>query len=165
MGKSLIAKLGGIGVAIAVALGFYFVQSKGEEKIEQAKAPDVGECVYFQKDGINDEAKDATCGDAKSSHKVVGDDGNCGTNETTYQVTKGTGSDNALVSLCLVLDAKKGDCFDINEEAKVVCADTKGQSTSVKVASVAKAGGKCANPGQPLEYEKRDTLLCLVPNA
>lgn len=165
MGKSLIAKLGGIGVAIIVAIGLYFVQSKGEEKIEQAKAPDVGDCVYFKKGASGDEAKDATCGDAASSHKVVADDGTCGTNETTYQITKGAGSDNTLVSLCLVLDAKKGDCFDLDSEDKVVCADTKGQPTSVKVASVGKAGGKCANPGQPLEYEKRDSLLCLVPNA
>ncbi|NYI44007.1 hypothetical protein BJ993_001087 [Nocardioides aromaticivorans] len=165
MGKSLLGKLGGIGVAIIVAIVFYVVRDKGEEKIEQAKAPDVGDCVYFEKDGLNDEAKDATCGDAKSSHKVVGDDGSCGTNETTYKVTKGAGSDDELVSLCLVLDAKKGDCFDINEEAKVVCADTKGQPSSLKVVSVAKAGGKCANPAQPLEYEKRNTLLCLAPNA
>ena len=163
MGKSLLGKLGGIGVAIIVALGFYFVQNKGEEKLEQAKAPDVGECVRFEKDGVNDEAKSATCGDAASSHKVVGDDGNCGTNETTYKVT--SGSDNELVSLCLVLDAKKGDCFDINEEAKVVCADTKGQSSSLKVVSVGKAGGTCANPAQPLEYEKRDILLCMAQNA
>lgn len=162
MGKSLLGKLGGIGVAIIVAIGFYFVQNKGEEKIEQAKAPDVGDCVYFEKTTSGDEAKDATCGDAGSSHKVVGDDGNCGTNETTYKVT--SGSNNELVSLCLVLDAKKGDCFDYQSEDKVVCADTKGQPTSVKVASVGKAGAKCANPGQPLEYDKRDTVLCMVPN-
>ncbi|HWJ10265.1 MAG TPA: hypothetical protein VNS46_12875 [Nocardioides sp.] len=165
MGKSLIAKLGGIGVAIIVAIVVYFVQGKGEEKLEQAKAPDVGDCVYFKKGASGDEAKDATCGDAKSSHKVVGDDGSCGTNETSYQITKGSGSDDALVSLCLVLDAAKGDCFDVNTEDKVVCADTKGQPTSVKVASVGKAGDKCANPGQPLAYEKRDILLCMVPNA
>lgn len=163
MGKSLLGKLGGIGVAIIVAIGFYFVQNKGEEKLEQAKAPDVGECVYFEKTASGDEAKSTKCGETKSSHKVVGDDGSCGTNETTYKVT--SGSDNELVSLCLVLDAAKGDCFDLNSEDKTVCADTKGQPTSVKVASVGKAGGKCANPGQPLEYEKRDTLLCLVPNA
>jgi hypothetical protein len=165
MGKSLLAKLGGIGVAIVVGIIFLVVRNVGEDKIEQAKAPDVGDCVYFVKDGLSDEAKDAKCGDAKSSHKVVGDDGSCGKNETSYKITKGAGSDNELVSLCLVLDAKKGDCFDLNSEDKLVCADTKGQPTSVKIASVGKAGGKCANPGQPLEYKKRDTLLCLVPNA
>lgn len=165
MGKSLLGKLGGIGVAIIVAIGLYFFQSKGEEKIEEAKAPDVGQCVYFVKDGVNDEAKDVDCGDAKASHKVVADDGACGETETNYTVSKIGSGDNAIVDLCLVLNAKKGDCFDQTTEDKVVCADTKGKATVFKVASVGKAGAKCANPAQPLEYEKRNTLLCLAPNA
>lgn len=161
MGKSLLTKVGSIGVAIIVALVFYFVRSKGEEKLEEAKAPDVGECVYFVKDGINDKAEDAKCGDAKASHKVVGDDGKCGENETSYQVSR-TG-DDAIVDLCLVLNAKKGDCFDTASEAKVACADNKGSATVAKVVSVGKPGDKCANPAIPIAYGKRDLLLCMGP--
>ncbi|TWG93899.1 hypothetical protein L615_000600000120 [Nocardioides sp. J9] len=162
MGKSLVARLVGIGVAIAVALGVYYFSSRGEEKAEQAKAPDVGECVYFEKDGTNDEAVEVGCGDAKASHKVVGDAGSCGANETGYQVSR-AGSD-AFVDLCLVINAAKGDCFDLATEGKVDCAATKGQPQVQKVASVGKAGGACATPGQPFEYAEQDTLICFVPN-
>lgn len=161
MGKSMLTKLGSIGVAIIVALGFYFVRSKGEEKLEEAKAPDVGECVYFVKDGLNDEAKDAKCGDANASHKVVGDDGKCGENETSYQVSRP--GDDAIVDLCLVLNATKGDCFDTSSEAKVPCADNKGSATVAKVVSVGKPGDKCANPAIPISYGKRDLLICMGP--
>lgn len=165
MGKSLLGKLGGIGVAIIVAIGFYFVQNKGEEKLEQAKAPDVGECVYLEKKGTEDVPVNAKCGSDKASHKVVGEGGNCGEGEGVYTVSaSGTGKD-AFVELCLVLDAKKGDCFDQNTENKVACADNKNSPTVFKISSVGKAGGKCANPGQPLEYPKRDILLCVVGNA
>ncbi len=164
MGKSILTRLGGIGLAIVVALGIYFVRSKGEDKIEQAQAPDVGECVHFEKDGANDKPVDATCGTAESSHKVVADDGNCGPGETSYRVSRGSGG-GSIVELCLILDAKKGDCFDTSDESKVDCAASKNESTVVKIASVGKAGAKCANPGQPIEFTKQDVLLCLVPNA
>lgn len=163
MGKNVLVKLGSIGVAIIVAIGIYFVKGKGEEKIEQAKAPDVGQCVYFEKDGIDDKPVDAKCGDDKSSHKVVGDKGSCGENETTYQVTRGGSSSDALVELCLVWDAAKGDCFD-QDEAKVDCAAAKG-TPSLRIVSVGKLSDKCAKPAEPLDYPKRDVRLCAVPNA
>lgn len=163
LGKGLLGRLVGAGVAIAVALGIGVVLNKGGDKVEEAKAPDVGECVYFEKDGVNDKTVDAKCDDAKASHKVVADDGDCGQGETTFQITRGAGSD-AIVDLCLVLNAKAGDCFD-TEENKVDCDATKGQATVQKIASVGKAGDTCANPGQPYEFTKRDILLCVVPNA
>jgi len=163
MGKNVLVKLGSIGVAIIVAIGIYFVKSKGEEKIEQAKAPDVGQCVHFEKDGTEDKPVDAKCGDAKSSHKVVGDKGACGENETTYQVTRSGSSSGAIVELCLVWDAKKGDCFD-TDESKVDCAAAKG-SPSIKIVSVGKISARCAKPAEPLDYPKRDLRLCAVPNA
>lgn len=163
MGASILKKLGGVALAIVVAVGIFFVKSKGEDKVEQSKAPDVGECVYFKKDGTNDKPVDADCGSATSSHKVVGDKGGCGENETTYKVSRGTSS-GAIVELCMVLDAKKGDCFNISEEAKVPCASNKTSSV-VRVTSVGKAKAKCAGQAQPLVYAERDTSICLVPNA
>ena len=164
MGTSILKKLGGVAIAIVVALVFFVVRSKGEEKVEQSKAPDVGECVYFKKEGANDKPVDASCGSDKSSHKVVGDSGKCGENETTYQVTRGGSTSDAIVELCMVLDAKKGDCFDIQEESKVPCASSKTSSV-LRVTSVGKAKAKCGGQSQPLAYPKRDTTLCLVPNA
>ncbi len=158
----ILKRLGGLALVIVVAIVFFVVRSKGEDKVEQSKAPDVGECIYFKKDGVNDEPVDATCGSDKSSHKVVGDKGGCGENETVYKVSRGSDAD-AIVELCMVLDAKKGDCFD-QDEAKVPCATNKGQ-TVIRVASVGKAKAKCANPSQPLAYPKRGTTLCIVPNA
>lgn len=160
MGKSILTRLGGIGLAIVVALGIYFVRSKGEDKIEQAQAPDVGECVHFEKDGANEKPVDATCGTAESSHKVVADDGNCVDPETTY--TLGRPGDDALVELCLVYDAKAGDCFDDATREKVDCAAAKGNKNAFKVVSVGKSGTQCANPGQPYEFPERKILLCVV---
>lgn len=165
LGKGLVGRLIGAGVAIAIALAIGFVWNKGSDKVAEAKAPDVGECVYFEKDGTNDKTVDADCGDAKSSHKVVSDEGDCGPAEVNFTISDVGSASDAIVDLCLVLDVKAGDCFDQTTEDKVDCAATAGEATVVKVASVGKAGDDCATPGLPQEYTKRDILLCLVPNA
>lgn len=167
MGKSLLGKLGGIGVAIAVALGLYFFQSKGEEKIEEAKAPDVGDCVYFKTASSTEKATTISCGDAKSTYKVASDDGKCDDNETSYRISLGTGDTGNVADLCLTLDAAKGDCFEVTStsEKKVDCASSKGAADAFKVVSVGKSGGKCATPAQPIKNKTRNTLLCLSPNA
>lgn len=129
---------------------------------DDADAPSVGECVYFSRDGLNDEHTEVDCDDAQASHEVVDDDGDCGANETTYEITRG--SSDTVADLCLVLNARKGDCFDINEETKVPCADHRGETTVVEVAGVDRAGTTCRGAAQPLEYADRDLVLCLVPN-
>lgn len=129
---------------------------------DDADAPSVGECVYFSRDGLNDEHSEVECADPKASHEVVDDDGDCGSNETTYEITRGRS--DTVADLCLVLNARKGDCFDINEETKVVCADHRGETTVVEVARVGRAGTTCRGAAQPLEYADRDLVLCLAPN-
>lgn len=164
MGKSLIAKLGGVGIAIIIGIVFYFVQGKGQEKIAEANAPEVGQCLSVT-GTINAEHKEHDCGDLAATYKVTADDGACDANETTYKISLGTSDSGNVADLCLALNAAEGDCLALSAstEEKVDCAATKG--TSLKVASVGKAGSDCATPGQPLEYEKRDILICLVENA
>lgn len=164
MGKSLIAKLGGVGVAIIVAVVFYFVQNKGQEKLEESKAPDVGDCLSVT-GTVSAEHEEHPCADLAATYKVTADDGDCDENETTYKISLGSSNSGNVADLCLALNASKGDCLSlgVSTEEKVDCATTKG--TSLKVASVGKSGDTCATPGQPLEYKKRDLLYCLVENA
>ncbi|KRB77815.1 hypothetical protein ASE01_06370 [Nocardioides sp. Root190] len=164
MGKSLIAKLGGVGIAIIVAVVFYFVQNKGQEKIAEANAPEVGQCLSVT-GTINAKHEEQKCADLAATYKVTADNGDCDENETTYKISLGSGNSANVADLCLALNANEGDCLSLgaSTEEKVDCAATKG--TSLKVASVGKSGDTCASPGQPLEYTKRDLLYCLVENA
>ena len=164
MGKSLLVKLGSVVLAIIVAVGIFFIKNKGEEKIEQAKAPKVGECINV-KGSFNAKHTELKCSGATATYKVAGDDGKCDGNETTYKISLGTGKSGNVADLCLGLNAKVGDCFEFSatSEEKVEC--TKTGSSIVKVASVGKSGEQCASPAQPVDYPKRGTLLCFVPNA
>lgn len=158
---------GGSAIALVVFGGEAVRDAVNEAKSEltatdDVEAPSVGECIYFSRDGLNDDHAEVPCGDPMASHQVVGDDGDCGTNETTYVIT--LGNDETIADLCLVLDAHEGDCFDIEDESKVVCADHRGETSTVEVASIGKAGTSCRGDAQPLEYADRDLVLCLVPN-
>lgn len=165
LGGGLLGRIIGGVLSLAVALGAYFIFFKGQEKVEEAKAPKVGECLAVS-GTINAEHTEHPCDSAEANYKVVADDGKCDANaETSYTISLGTSNSGNVADLCLAMNVVKGDCFDYSEEDKVDCAETSGSSNVVKVASVGKAGEKCANPGQPMENKTRGTLLCLVPNA
>ena len=165
LGKGLLGRLIGTGVAIVLALGIGFAVKKFQEKDAEGDAPQVGDCLAVT-GTVNADHTEHGCGDAEATYKVTADDGGCDTNETSYKISLGTDSDAGNVAdLCLALNAAEGDCFNLGAtgEEKVDCAATKG--TSLKVASVGKAGDKCAGGSQPLENKKRDILICLAENA
>lgn len=164
MGKSLIAKLGGVGVAIIIGIIFLVVRGVGEEKIAEANAPEVGRCLSVT-GTVDAKHEEHPCGDLAATYKVTANNGDCDENETTYKISLGSGGSGNVADLCLALNASENDCLSlgVSTEEKVDCATTKG--TSLKVASVGTSGDTCATPGQPLEYKKRDLLYCLVENA
>lgn len=161
---------GGSVVALAVFGGDAVRDAVDEAESELAEAadgeaPSVGECLYFSKDGINDDHTEVACDDPLASHEVVDDDGDCGSNETTYKISYGDADSGNVADLCLVVNASAGDCFDItNQEAKVVCADHRGEPSVVTVVSVGAAGATCEADAQPLEYTDRDLVICFAPN-
>lgn len=166
MGKSLIVKLGGIGVAILIAVVASFVFSKGSEKVAEAKAPKVGECITVT-GTVNAQTKDKDCDDADATFKVTSNKGDCDPSEDTLSISVGKANSGNVAQLCLGLNAAKGDCFRLTatESTKVECAANKGDAEVALVSSVGKSGTACANGAQPLDYKTRDTLLCLAPNA
>ena len=169
MGKSLITKLIGVGVAIVIAVVASFIFSKGSEKVAEAKAPKVGTCVNMTGSTIKADHKEIDCDDALASYEVVSDKGSCDEVELNYTISLGTSKEGNVADLCLAVKAKVGDCFDpgtvTTPVSKVACAEAKAGSTIVKVSSTGKAGDSCANGAQPLKNVTRDVLLCLVPAA
>ncbi|HVK30852.1 MAG TPA: hypothetical protein VM575_21130 [Nocardioides sp.] len=167
MGKTLLAKVGGIGVAIIVAIAFYFIQGKGQEKIAEATAPDVGDCINVS-GTVNAKTTDKKCDDADATYEVRGDDGKCDPNEQSLTLSVGATDSGNVAKLCIGLNAHKGDCFsgfDTSDPKKVDCAEVKGDPSGAKIASVGKVGDKCANPSQPVAYKTRNILMCVVPTA
>lgn len=166
MGKSLLVKLGSVVLAIVVAIGIYFVKTKGEEKIEQAKAPKVGECLHVE-GSFNAKHKEYKCDDLKATYKVVGDNGKCDEIETNYTISLGSGKDGNVADLCLDLNAAEGDCFEEvgTQQTKVECAANVGNTNVFKILKVAKSGETCAAPGQPVENVTRKVLYCVGENA
>ncbi len=168
LGSGILAKLIGVVVSLAIAGGVYFLFFKGQETVASAKAPKIGECLEMTGSSFDADHKEVDCGDAAASYKVVADDGECDQAELNYTISLGNANSGNVADLCLDLNAKKGDCFDLGSmstpASKVVCAENK-DTTIVKVASVGKAGDNCANGAQPLANETRKTQLCLAPNA
>ncbi|MBV6727248.1 LppU/SCO3897 family protein [Nocardioides daeguensis] len=137
----------------------------GQEKVEEAKAPKVGECVNLTGSSMNADHDEIDCGDAEATFKIVSDKGNCDDAEQNYTISLGTTDSGNVADLCLALNAAKGDCFDLGSMStaatKVACAGAGAGSSVVKVVLVGKAGDECANGAQPLENKQRKTLLCL----
>ena len=169
MGKSILLKLGSIAVAIIVALGIFLVKRVGAEKIEEAKAPKVGECVNLTGSSFNADHKEIACGDALATYKIVSNKGKCDDAEINYTISIGTKDSGNVADLCLKLNAAKGDCFDVGGTStpakKVECATTKGQTNVVVVDSVGKGDAKCAGQAQPVENKLRDEVVCVLTNA
>ncbi|GAA3646399.1 hypothetical protein GCM10022237_02320 [Nocardioides ginsengisoli] len=169
MGKSILLKLGSIAIAIVVALGIFLVKRIGAEKIEEAKAPKVGECVNLTGSSFNADHEEIGCGDALATYKIVNNKGSCDDAEINYTISLGSKDSGNVADLCLKLNAAKGDCFDVggttSPAKKVDCATTKGQTNVVVVDSVGKNSDKCAGKAQPVENKLRDELVCVLPNA
>lgn len=166
MGKSLLTKLIGVAVTIVIAIVAIFIFNKGQEKVAEAQAPKVGECIAVT-GTVNAKSEDHDCSDTEATFKVTGNEGDCDPNEDTLSISVGSADSGNVAELCLGLNAAEGDCFQLTatDSVKVECEATKGQADVAKIGSVGKSGSACANGGQPLDYKTRDTLLCLVPNA
>lgn len=164
MGMKILLKLGSIALAIVVAVGIYFVKTKGQEKIEEAKAPDVGVCLSVT-GTLNAKHKELDCADAEATYLVASDDGKCDDAEAPYKISIGSTSSGNVADLCLRLNAKKGDCFDLGAEKKVACAANKGNTSVFRVLSVGKAGAKCKPSAEVVENVKRKIVLCFGANA
>lgn len=156
----LLRNLIGIGVAIALGLGWWAFDSFRAK----SGAPDVGECVTVSGTATDAEVDDAECGDDDVLYKVTADDGDCDVNEVNYTVTV-NGSD--AVDLCLFWEVEKGDCIKsgTDKDEKVDCKDYIGDQNVGKVASVSDdAAGKCKKQEFAFANEKRDTLVCIAAN-
>ena len=169
MGKSVLLKLGSIGVAVIVMAVIGGIKYFGTEKLEEAKAPDVGECLIMTGSSFDADHKEVDCGDAEAVYKIVSDKGSCDDAELNYTISVGSANSGNVADLCLALNAKKGDCFDLGgmstPATKVACTEGASNTSVVKVVSVGKAGEECANGAQPLENKKQKTLVCLGPAA
>ncbi|GAA4078226.1 hypothetical protein ACFFOS_06860 [Nocardioides kongjuensis] len=173
MGKSLLLKLGSAGVAIVVMLVIvgvkYFAAEKVTEKVEEAKAPKVGQCLIMTGSSFDADHKEVDCADAEAVYEVVSDKGGCDDAELNYTISVGSVDSGNVADLCLALNAAKGDCFDLGgmstPATKVACTEGASNTSVVKVVSVGKAGEQCANGAQPLEDKKEKTLVCLGPAA
>lgn len=168
MGRGLIAKLGGIAVAIVIAVVIYFVQDKGQEKLAQANAPEKGQCLEMTGTPASPGHNEVDCDSAKATYKVVADDGKCATPaEVNYTISTGS-DDGNVANLCLDLNASVDDCFNQGTGAtfyaKVACKDA-SSTNGFKVVAIKKSGEKCANGTQPSDNKERNVLLCLGPPA
>lgn len=170
LGGGILGRIIGGVVSIAVALGAYFIFFKGQEKVEQAKAPKVGECLVMTGSSFDADHKEVDCGDAEATYKIVSDKGSCDEAELNYTISLGNDRNSGNVAdLCLDLNVAEGDCIDLGgmstPAAKVACTEGATNTSILKVVSVGKAGDKCTNGSQPLENVTRKSLLCLGPAA
>lgn len=169
LGGGLLGRIIGGVLSLAVALGAYFIFFKGQEKVEEAKAPKVGECLVMTGSSFDADHKEVECGDAEAVYKIVGNKGGCDEAELNYTISLGTSNSGNVADLCLALNAAKGDCFDLGgmstPATKVACTEGASNTSIVKVVSVGKAGEECANGAQPLENKTRKSLLCVGPAA
>ncbi|KRC51401.1 MULTISPECIES: hypothetical protein [unclassified Nocardioides] len=165
MGKSLATRIIGIGVAVVIAVVGGLIWNKGQEKVEEAKAPKVGECVNMTGSSFDADHEELSCDDAKATYKIMSDKGGCDEVELNYTISIGSTDSGNVADLCLDLNAAVGDCFDLGgistPAKKVACTEATAGSTIAEVASVGKPGDKCANGAQPWENKKRKTLLCM----
>lgn len=158
----LLRRLIGIGVAIAIALGWWGFNTFKEK----AGAPDVGECVSLSGSATDAEVDEADCGGDDIIYKVMSDDGDCDPVELSYTASV-NGSD--VVDLCLFWELEPGDCLKqgTDKDEKVDCDEAKGDQLTAKVVSIEdSATAKCASKREfPVVNEKRDLTFCLGPNA
>jgi hypothetical protein len=151
----LLRKLIGVGVAIAIGVGWW-----GFNLIkEKATAPDVGECVTVSGPSSDVEVEDADCGDDDVLYKVVGK-GECDEIEDSV-VTEIDGKE--AVTLCLWPDVADGSCIrsTISEFSTLIdCAEADSDTFKI-VASLDDASEACPKRSEPLTNETRDLVICV----
>lgn len=161
MGKGMLAKLGGVGIAIIVALGFFAFDIIKEK----AAAPEVGDCVVVTGGSEKAEVDTKKCG-KDTLWKVAADDGKCDEMENTYFVE--VNGKNA-VNLCLAHDVTVGECIEIADDLNVMdktvacSAKPANKAVIVKVTKIdtASADVKCGKDEFALPNVTRKTSMCV----
>lgn len=165
MGKGMLAKLGGIGVAIVIALGFFaFNMIK-----EKASAPEVGECVILTGGSDTADVETKECG-AETLWKVASDDGKCDETETSYFVeVRGA----KAADLCLTYDLSVGECFESVDDTSTIekpaacTAKAPANGIIIKTTKVNPDSEKikCGKKAVPVGNVTRHTSVCIAPAA
>lgn len=155
LGGGLVRNLIGVGVAIALGLGWWGFNILKEK----ASAPDVGECITVSGPTSNVETEEADCGDDDVLYKVVGKD-DCDDVEDSV-VTEIDGKE--AVTLCLWPDVEDGTCVrsPIAQLSSVVDCAAADANTFKIVASLEGANEKCPKNAEPIVNETRDLVLCI----
>jgi hypothetical protein len=158
----LLRKLIGVGVAIAIGVGWWGFNTFKEK----AGAPDVGECVTVSGSSFDADVDEADCGGDDVLYKVVDDEGDCDTLAEVDYTVEVNGND--AVKLCLAWEVEAGDCVDGSGdiERKVDCASSKGGTDVYRVTTVEDTStASCAKKQDiPVPNKKRDVLVCVTPN-
>lgn len=158
-------------VSVALAAGGYFLFVKGQEKVAEASAPELGVCLKMTGTSLNADHRELSCDDPGATYRVIADDGECDKREVNYTITSGSISEGNVADLCLVLNAAEGDCFRLaatlsTSDEKVDCKSTAGDATVAKVVELAdNASADCPKGATALRNKTRDILLCVEPNA
>lgn len=166
---SIVGRVISIGVSILIAVVAYFVWNKGQEKVAEAQAPEVGTCIKPTGTATNADHEEVPCSSADASYIVVADDGKCDKFETSYTITLGDISDEGNVAdLCLALNAAVGDCFEIdivsNTATKAECAAVKGPNSFTITLVGDDVDAKCPKGSLADRNTTRNQLICRGPN-
>ncbi|GAA1529078.1 hypothetical protein GCM10009788_35650 [Nocardioides humi] len=148
-----------VGLAVLAGVTYFFLRS------EAAAAPDVGTCVNVTGSIADADTEELPCSDPTATYVVRADKGTCDETELTYEIRVGRGNGAKAVGLCLDLNAKKGDCFEIemiSADSKIDCAEATGSSSVRVLATRDSADGPCPKATVDRRANTtRDTLICL----
>jgi hypothetical protein len=149
-------------VAVALIIGGVLVVVLNKNNVSNANA---GDCIKVNSATAKSaDVEKIDCNDRVAVFKVAKKLGNdtdqCPTQDYEKYTQTGRGSDFAL---CLMLNAKEGDCFanieDPAKRARVDCAN--GEFKVSKVVNKADEAA-CGSDGQPLVYPEPATTFCLT---
>lgn len=151
-------------VVVAGGIGAYFIFGR-----DSASSAEAGDCIKVNSaSATSADVEKIDCNDQiavfKVAKKLDNDTDQCPTNDyEKYTQSGGRGSDFAL---CLMLNAKEGECladFDTpDKRARVAC----GANAQVKVAKLVNGSaddGACEPDSVPLVYPEPATTFCLIP--
>ncbi|HEX6358039.1 LppU/SCO3897 family protein [Actinophytocola sp.] len=148
-----------VGLAIVVlgVGGFFGIR----EWLTGAASAEVGECIKVNEATTTDadiEKIDCNSKDAVYKVAVTFDDSSATCPEGDYDTYSQGGRRTADVTLCLMLNAKEGDCFAQAGEsvARVECTDPNAVFQVMKVLSGAKDGSGCPEGSDSLVFPKPD---------
>lgn len=161
--RSLIGRLVGFGVGVALLVGGYLLLVSSE----RPSAPGVGACVDVTGTASDADIEVLDCAEPDATYRVTGSpgspgsDGSCDEAELTYAARAGGGAGD--VRLCLTYNAEPGDCFAIaaaGADQKVAC---RGAGANVRrVLAVAQDAEAACPRATTLEVPNatRDSLVC-----